>query len=61
VATVIFTAIGFALPRFSPNGWAHVHSTDRSRESTTSKVVGIIALLVVAALMVARAVWRMDG
>ncbi len=61
VATVIFAVVGFAFPRFSPSGWAHIHSTDWSKESRASKIVGIIAMLCIVALLVARTIWRMDG
>lgn len=60
VVTVLFTVLGFAFPRFSPGGNAHLGSIDWSKESTGSKVVAVVALLFVVALVVARAIWRLD-
>lgn len=60
IVTVLFAGLGFAFPRFSPGGWAHLHNTDWSKESKGSKVLAIIAMLVLIVVMVARAVHRMD-
>lgn len=61
VVTVVMAILGFAFPRFSLGGYAHLRSIDWSKESRPSKAVAVVALVFVAAVVVARTIWRLDG